>query len=192
MERRCCEPILSLNLVFSNAFKRANSIYCPTFCCFRRGYAAPESMTLGCFGTALYMASIEGVASHSMQSKRRLSWQFSLAIILVGGAAMATALALIIRNDRKARDMQASVTHNPSGPVPTSDQNNLVWTYGVTGLYSEINSFRVGPVDPDITTSNLVVDVRGCRCLDAPGHGSWGMDVKWSRSLRHAWCQWQS
>jgi hypothetical protein len=36
-----------LDLVFSNAFERANSIYCPTFCCSRRGYVAPESMTLG-------------------------------------------------------------------------------------------------------------------------------------------------
>jgi len=85
----------------------------------------------------------------------------SVIIILIGGAVMAFALALIIRNEKRAKDMQASVTHNPSGPVPTSDQNNLVWTYKVTGLYSEINSFRVGPIEPDITTSNLVVDVQG-------------------------------
>ncbi|WNM63786.1 hypothetical protein [Candidatus Nitrospira neomarina] len=83
----------------------------------------------------------------------------SLTIVLVGGAVMAGSLAFIIRNEKRAKDQAASVTHDPLGPVPTSDQNNLVWTYEVTGLHSEINSFHVGPIDTDITTTNLMVDV---------------------------------
>jgi hypothetical protein len=59
------------------------------------------------------------------------------------------------------RDDAANVIHNANPPALTSDQNNLVWTYQVSGLSSEINSFQVGPVSPNVTVSSIAVDVPG-------------------------------
>ncbi len=96
---------------------------------------------------------------YAIEEEALMGLLISLTIGLVGGALMAGSLALIIRNEKRAKDEAASVTHDPIGPVPTTDQNNLVWTYTVSGVHSEINSFDVGPIDADITTTNLMVDV---------------------------------
>jgi Tfp pilus assembly protein PilE len=59
----------------------------------------------------------------------------------------------------QAKDQAATVVHRPGPPTLTADQNGLIWTYQAQGLSAEINTFRVGPLSPDITISNVQVDV---------------------------------
>lgn len=89
-------------------------------------------------------------------------------IIVVVAVSVYSADALLRRGALRmvdaalqAKDAAANIVHSPEQPVLTADRNNLIWTYRAQGLSSEINTFRVGPLSPDIAVTNIQVDVPG-------------------------------